>query len=140
MVTQKIENVDTTRPIVMVDDNEIDLEIGRRLYAFANLENPFMALNSGHALLDHLEKVERDEEPCPAVVLLDVNMPQLNGFDTLKRVRQNEAFREVPVVVMFTNSDNPLDMERAAAMGANGYRLKQFEVDSFVTFLHSFFE
>ncbi len=139
MAISKIENLDTTRPVVMVDDNETDLDIGRRFYRFSGLGNPFLAMSSGLALLDYLKLVELGEAPCPSVVLLDVNMPQLSGFETLERIREKDAFKEAPVIVMLTNSDNPRDIERSIALGANGYQAKYFEVDDFVRFVTSLF-
>lgn len=135
MVLPKIKNVDTSRPIMMVDDNETDLDISRRFYRYSDLENPFLTCGSGLELLDYLKKVEAGDAPHPVVVLLDVNMPRLSGFETLKQIREKDAFRELPVVVMLTNSDNPQDVKRASELGANGYQSKHFEVDSFVGFL-----
>ncbi len=124
----------------MVDDNQVDLDIGRRFYGFANLENPFLGFSSGEALLEYLNRAEKGEVPDPAVVLLDVNMPQLDGFETLKRIRGNELWKEIPVIVMLTNSDNPKDVEKSLALGANGYQAKHFEIDEFVAFMRGLFE
>lgn len=140
MLTSKIENLDTRRPIIMVDDNETDLDIGRRFYQYSKLENPFLTFSSGTELLEHLAKVEQGEEPFPAVVLLDVNMPQLSGFETLARIREKDVFGKVPVVVMLTNSDNPQDIQRSLDLGADGYQAKHFEVDRFVEFVRGLFD
>lgn len=135
MDTNKIENMDTLRPVVMVDDNEMDLDICRRFYEFSKLENPFLELRSGLELLAYLEGVRAGTAVYPALVLLDINMPQLSGFETLKRVREQADFQEVPIIVMLTNSDNPKDIEMAMKLGANGYEAKHYEVDRFVAFL-----
>lgn len=135
----KIDNSDTSRPVVMVDDNELDLDIGRRFYAYSKLENPFLGFSSGKDLLDYLGNVKAGEVPCPVVVLLDVNMPYLSGFETLEQVRQQDDFSSMPVVVMLTNSDNPQDVERAKELGADGYQEKHFEVDRFKSFLRGLF-
>lgn len=135
MIINKIENLDTSKPVVMVDDNETDLDIGERFYKYANLDNPFLALNSGKDLLDYLDRVDQGLEPCPVVVLLDVNMPGLSGFETLKKVREQDEFSNIPVIVMITNSDNPRDIERSQQLGANGFQSKHYEVDTFARFL-----
>jgi CheY-like chemotaxis protein len=124
----------------MVDDNETDLDIGQRFYRYSKLENPFLTFASGQELLAYLAEVEAGQKPFPAVVLLDVNMPQLSGFETLRRIREKQVFGEIPVIVMLTNSDNPQDIESAMQMGANGYQPKHFEVDGFVTFLQGLFK
>lgn len=135
MAMNGIENLDTLGPIVMVDDSEMDLDICRRFYEYSKLENPFLGLRSGIELLSYLEEVRAGNAVYPALVLLDINMPKLNGFDTLERVRAQGDFREVPIIVMLTNSDNPKDVEKALQLGANGYEAKHFEVDAFVAFL-----
>lgn len=138
-ITAKIDNADKSRPVVMVDDSEMDLDIGRRFYAYTKLENPFLAVRSGTELLGYLEKVKSGEAVCPAVVLLDVNMPVLSGFETLKRVREQNEFTEMPVIVMLTNSDNPKDIDLALELGANGFQAKHFEVDHFADFMRGLF-
>ncbi|MDQ8204177.1 response regulator [Pelagicoccus sp. SDUM812003] len=124
-------------PIVMVDDSETDLDIARRFYEFCDLENDFVTLSSGDDLLDHLGAVERGDAPFPMLVLLDVNMPGMDGFETLSRIRKAEAFREAPTILMLTNSDNPRDIERAGELGANGYQPKHFELKKYVDFFNS---
>lgn len=139
MVVSRSRNVDAARPVVMVDDDETDLDIGRRFFSFAELENPFVTLSSGELLLDHLKRVEQGDEPLPAAILLDVNMPRLDGFETLRKVRQRNMFRESPLIFMMTNSDNPRDIDQAFELGANGYQAKHFEIDEFVEFVRGLF-
>ena len=88
-------------------------------------------------LLDHLEDVNSGKCEMPSVIFLDVNMPLLDGFETVMAVRKNEHFKERPEIVMFTVSNNPEDMERALSVGANGYKVKPFGVDEFVQFANS---
>jgi CheY-like chemotaxis protein len=73
----------------------------------------------------------------PAVVLLDINMPGLDGFEVLQRIREREAFAQLPVIMMLTNSDNPRDIERAAELGANGFQTKPATMKEYVRFFDS---
>ncbi len=128
---------DDTGPIVMVDDSPDDILIARRCYRRAGLHNPFVTLDGGTALLAHLDEVDAGVAPMPALVLLDINMPDMNGFEALSRVREKAAFRELPVVMMLTNSDDPHDRERARQKGASGLQIKPTRVVDYVGFFKS---
>lgn len=126
-----------TGPVVMVDDSPDDILIARRCYRRAGLPNPFLTLDGGMALLEHLRAVEAGEAPMPALVLLDINMPDLNGFEALARLREKDRFRKLPVVMMLTNSDDPADVRRATENGANGLQVKPTRVKDYVRFFAS---
>lgn len=123
-----------TSPILMVDDSDDDLLLARLCHRGANLESPFVTLKSGKALLDYLDKVQRDEEPMPSVVLLDINMPGLSGFDTLERIRAIPTFAKIPVIMMLTHSDRPEDATKAKELGANGFYTKPYDVNEYQQF------
>ena len=117
---------DDTIPIAQVDDDEIDRALVKRIYKRSGLVNPFLQFPDGAAFLDYLKITQEDKAPLPALVLMDINMPQMNGFDIVKSVRQNETYNNLPVVMMLTSSDDPRDREQAAAVGANGYMIKPY--------------
>ncbi len=110
-------------PIVMVDDNRSDFRIAEIYFKRSRLQRPFVYLSSGEALLAHLEAVTRGEAPVPALVLLDVNMPGLSGFETLKAVRAVERHRELPIAILTTSTR---DSERTLAfrLGADDFITK----------------
>ena len=74
----------------------------------------------GVAAIEYLYSPERSAEDMPRLVLLDLNMPRLDGFEVLKKMRADERTRFVPVV-MLTSSGHPEDVRRAYELGANGY-------------------
>jgi two-component system, response regulator len=74
----------------------------------------------GVAAIEYLFSPERSTEEMPRLVLLNLKMPRLNGFEVLKKMRADERTRFVPVV-MLTSSDPPEDVRRAYELGANGY-------------------
>jgi len=123
---------DGTIPIVIVDDDEADRVLVKRFYKRAGLVNPLLQFPGGAAYLDYLEIVQKDKTPLPAIVLMDINMPRMNGLDTVKTMRLNEYFSNSPTVVMLTSSDDPRDREQATAVGANGYMLKPYNPSNYL--------
>jgi CheY-like chemotaxis protein len=123
-------------PIVLVDDSESDRFVACGCFRRASLDRPLITLSSGEELLEHLTRVEAGLEPVP-VVLLDVNMPGLNGFEVLEEIRSRSGLGQDLHVVMLTSSDHPRDAERARACGANGLQVKPMEVEGYVAFFES---
>tara|TARA_R100000027_G_scaffold52103_5_gene40886 strand:- start:2940 stop:3314 length:375 start_codon:yes stop_codon:yes gene_type:complete len=121
----------------MVDDNPIDVTIARRVYERSELPNPFITFSGGAEFLEYLELVKTGEAETPAIVLLDINMPVMNGFETVQNIRKQNEFSHIPVIIMFTNSDDPADMERAIELGANGFQTKYFEIEKYTEFFNS---
>lgn len=124
-------------PILVVDDNETDLMLTGRIYKFSKLKNPLKTLLSGQELIDYMEAVEAGSEPFPALVLLDINMPMMNGFKALQAIRSKEQFSVIPVIIMHSNSNSPEDREKSLALGANDFYTKSFEMDKYIEFFNS---
>ncbi len=81
--------------------------------------------NNGLEALGHL----KDVSPLPSLIFLDLNMPIMNGFECLAKLKEINLFKEIPVII-FTTSNHPVDVERATSMGANLFLTKppDFEV------------
>jgi DNA-binding response OmpR family regulator len=76
----------------------------------------------GEKALDFLQAAERDPNaPCPDLVLLDLNLPRVDGLEVLRNIRASEKFRDIAVLVV-TSSDSPNDRSGAAEMGAGYFR------------------
>jgi len=131
---------ESTAPIVMVDDNEMDILIAVRCLKRSKLKSRLIGVRSGEAFLEHLDHVERGDEGMPALVLLDINMPGMDGFETLRRVRARAAFRALPIVMMLTNSDSPGDIERSRTLGATGFKTKPLRLEDHVAFFNGLLE
>lgn len=129
--------VNDTDPVVVVDDSYIDLTITKRVYARSILENPLITFTSGVGFLDYMRDAMDGKEPVPAMVLMDINMPCLNGFDTIAKLRDLAVFSEIPVIVMLTNSDSQQDMKKSLEVGANGFQTKDFNIDRYTEFFNS---
>lgn len=124
-------------PIVMVDDNESDIVLARFCYRDAKVPNPFLGMHSGDELLAYLEEVIANDAAMPALVLLDINMPGMTGFEVLARMRARLELRAMPVIMMLSHSDYPEDLERARALGASGFQTKPYQVKEYVQFFAS---
>ncbi len=76
----------------------------------------------GERAIDMIAKAERDPDAvCPDVLLLDLNLPRIDGFDVLRRIRASDKFKNLPVLVV-TSSDSPVDRGEAARLGARYFR------------------
>lgn len=117
---------DGTPPIVMVDDEELDHELVRRFHKRSGLANPLLPFADGEAFLAFLERVKNDTAPLPALVLMDINMPRMTGFETVETMRRDPFYRSVPVVMMMTSSSDQRDREQARTVGADGVLVKPF--------------
>lgn len=104
-------------PVVIVDDDPIDLEVMARSHAKSALGNELLTFSDGPTFLEHLDGLAPDAT-LPVVVLLDINMPLMTGFEVLERMRAMERFHHLPAVVFLSNSDSPRDARRAHELGS----------------------
>jgi len=123
------------RPILLVEDNPDDQLLTRIAFQKAHLGNELIVVNDGVAALDYLwargAHAQRDAADLPALVLLDLNMPKLSGFEVLEQIRGNHATAALPVVVL-TSSVQDEDVLRSYRNGANSYVRKPVELDAFI--------
>lgn len=121
----------------MVDDSESDAFLARKCYERSKLDREFMILYSGQALLEYLDGVRAQTHTMPALVLLDINMPGKSGFEALTEIRAISDFRDIPIITMLTNSDDPRDANKSAKLGADGFFTKPADIDEYVAFFDS---
>lgn len=113
--------------ILLVEDSVEDVELTLRALRQHNLANKVHTVSDGVEALAYLETAVT----MPRVVLLDLKLPRLNGLEVLKRLRDDERTRLLPVVMLTSSREGP-DVERAYALGANSYIVKPVEFDAFV--------
>lgn len=121
-----VDTDDTSRPLVMVDDEDIDFRVAERYYQRTVLTNPFIRFDRGEPFLEHLARVKAGEAPLPALVFMDINMPGMDGFEVIAAMREDPLFRSIPPVAMFSSSSSPRDMQRAREIGAAAYLVKPY--------------
>lgn len=125
---------DKTFVVLMAEDDEHDIIATKRAWKLGQMANPLHIVNNGEECLDYLERrgVYSDpaSSPRPGILLLDINMPRMDGLETLQRIRANEQLRSLPVV-MLTTSKAEEDRMRSYALGANAYIVKPIGFDNF---------
>lgn len=118
------------RPIILVEDNPIDLDLTLRAFKGRKLVNPIEVARDGEEA-NFLINSWDESKPIPVVILLDLKLPKVSGFEVLKNIRKNSKFAHVPVVVL-TSSSEEKDIELAYEFGANSYIVKPVDFDKFI--------
>lgn len=121
--------------ILIVEDNPNDAELTLRALDKHKLVNKSHVVRDGEEALEFLfatgRYADRSIESPPQVVLLDLKLPKLDGFDVLRRMRTDERTKRIPVVILTSSKQNP-DIEAAYELGANSFVTKPVEFDAFV--------
>jgi DNA-binding response OmpR family regulator len=116
---------------LLAEDNLPDAILVREAIKMENLPLEVHIAPDGERAIELLVNAETDPDaPCPDVLLLDINLPRIDGFEVLRRVRASGKFKDVPVIVI-TSSDSPADRSEAARLGAR-YFQKPVTYDEFV--------
>jgi CheY-like chemotaxis protein len=112
--------------VLLVEDDEVDVMNVQRAFKRNRIDNPLYIANNGLAALDMLRGSDSDPPSVPEhrrLVLLDINMPKMNGLEFLQELRQDESLKSTPVVVL-TTSDADQDRLEAYRLNVAGYILK----------------
>jgi two-component system response regulator len=121
--------------ILLVEDHPDDVELTLRAFARSNVASEIVVIRDGEEALDYLfatgAHVDRDPSRLPSLVLLDLNMPKVDGFEVLRSIRENERTRRLPVVVL-TSSNEEQDVIRSCDLGANSFVRKPVDFAEFI--------
>jgi len=121
--------------ILLVEDLQEDVTIIRRSFQKAGLKNPVQVARDGEQAIAYLRGegsyANRDEHPLPGLILLDLKMPKIDGFEVLEWIRSQPTLRAIPVLVL-TSSEHMRDVNRAYDLGANSFLVKPLDFDNFV--------
>ena len=123
----------TESTIVMVDDNIDEIFLTRRHVRRDGIINRFVSEKKPERLIQTLDElVQMGVDKSSFVILLDINMPRINGFDTLRKLRANKDYSDV-LVFMLSASNDENDMIEAKELGSDGYLVKPFSSHEFFT-------
>jgi two-component system response regulator len=121
------------RTILLAEDSPADAEMAIDALKEARLANPIVHVEDGVETMDYLLRrgafANRDEG-LPAVLLLDIKMPRMDGLEVLKEIRNTEELKRLPVVIL-SSSREENDLARSWDLGVNAYVVKPVDVDQF---------
>ena len=127
--------------ILLVEDNLDDITITKKALQEAKVVNKLYVVRDGQEALDFLYHQGQYQDPVtfpkPGLILLDINLPKINGIDVLTRVKGDPSLRRIPVV-MLTVSKRDEDLVKSYNMGCNSFLQKPVEFDRFVELVKQF--
>ncbi len=128
-------------PVILVaDDREDDIVLTRQALVRANVLNPLQVARDGEEAIQYLEGVgrfgNRAEYPLPDLMLLDLNMSRMSGFEVLRWVRAHQTLKALRIVVLSTSSD-PADIDKAHELGANAFLVKVSDFKTYCRMLEA---
>lgn len=116
------------KPILLVEDGHVDTMITQRAFKELKIPNQLLATGNGEEALAYL-KDENTEKPC--LVLLDLNMPRMNGIEFLEIIKQDDNLKKIPVIIL-TTSNEKKDKIESFRLSVAGYMVKPIEYKQFV--------
>lgn len=122
------------RPILLAEDNHNDVELILAAFKDANFVNEIHVTNDGEQALDFLHRrgaYAGRTGPLPAVILLDLKMPKVDGREVLRHVRTDPELRHIPVVIL-TSSREESDLLASYQLGANAFVVKPVDFQEFI--------
>ena len=124
--------------VLVVEDDPYDAKLIARAIERSRILNPVQTVGDGETAIAYLDGQppygDRVQHPLPVLILLDLKMPRLDGFEVLQWIRSQAGLRRIPVVVM-TSSSMTSDIGRAYDLGANSYLVKPVGTEAFIDLL-----
>lgn len=120
--------------ILLVEDDENDVLAVKRAFEKHQIGNPLFVVENGEEAMDFLknegEFANKEKYPKPDLILLDINMPKMNGIEFLSLIKREEPLKTIPVVVL-TSSKREWDKVESYKLGVNSYIIKPVDFDKF---------
>lgn len=120
--------LDTNRPILLVEDDAVDVMTVKRAAKQLKIMNPLHHASDGEEALKYLEN---EEHQIPSIIILDINMPRMNGIEFLKIIKADERFMRIPVIILTTSKEEQ-DRYQTFNLNAAGYMVKPVDYDNFL--------
>lgn len=117
-----------SNPIMLVEDDGVDVMIVKRAFKELKVPNPLVCANNGEEALDYLRNHVNNNM---GLILLDINMPKMNGLEFLKIIKADDQLKKIPVVVL-TTSDNKDDIRESFGLSVAGYMTKPSDSKRFI--------
>jgi len=120
-------------PILLIEDNPIDLDLTRRAFFSRRLSNPIEVARDGEEALAFIHRWDGGES-IPAVILLDLRLPKVNGLEFLREIKCHPSYKTIPVIIM-TASPQDSEIEEACKLGVGSYIVKPVNFEKFMDVL-----
>ena len=131
----------SSEPLLIVEDNNADFRLLKQLLRQLNVQSPIYRCQTGDETLELMYQTGRyqnaKEVARPVIILLDLNLPGTDGRTVLSRLKRDQAFKAIPIVV-FTTSSAQNDIDYFYQQGANGYMVKPFGLDDLTRMIQAF--
>lgn len=122
-------------PVLLVDDDQVDIMTVQRAFKVNNIANPLYIVGNGREALDYLMHNGKYDDPKtsprPGIILLDLNMPVMNGIEFLRIAKTNKDLKKIPVIVLTTSKEEN-DRVESFNLSVAGYIIKPVEFEKFV--------
>jgi two-component system response regulator len=120
----------------MADDDEDDCILAETAFRESGAEGVFISVVDGIELMEYLRRCEKGHDPMPSYILIDLNMPRMNGRQTLKEIKAVPNFKEIPIVI-FTTSRQQRDIEFCLRNGAVAFISKPSRFEEWIEIMGS---
>ena len=130
---KKSERVMNEKYILLVEDNSNDVALTIKALNKCHIQNQLVVVTDGPEALEYL--LSPDLEKRPAVVILDLKLPFIDGFEVLRQIRANTNTQHLPVFILSSSVDEN-DRLKSMKLGANGYECKPISFNDFVVLMH----
>lgn len=120
--------MNNVQPILLVEDDLVDGMSVKRAFRQLHVVNELIQVHNGEEAFEYLNKPDKG---LPVVILLDINMPKMNGLECLAFLKEHSIFKNIPVV-MLTSSKEPQDIDQSFNNGIAGYILKPVDYNQFL--------
>lgn len=121
---------------LLIEDDEVDILSVKRAFKELNIPNPLLIAKNGQEAFDLLNG---DQEQCPSLIILDLNMPKMNGIEFLKEVKGSDKLKSIPVVIL-TTSSSYVDINKSFENYAAGYIVKPMDFTKFKEVIRKVYE
>lgn len=123
--------------ILLVEDNEADVRLTQEALKELQINHRLHVAADGLAAVDYLtDMLDNAALSRPDIIILDLNLPRMNGLEVLAVIKSNNAFKAIPVIVM-SSSTSDTDVSSAYSLNANCYTKKPLEIDQFIAVMES---
>jgi DNA-binding response OmpR family regulator len=124
------------KEVILVDDDKLEEIILREFLKKSKFDIALRVFNSGLQFIEHMQYIKACDFPMPSMVLLDIRMWRMDGFEVLKILRSDPSFETTPKIMVFSNSHEQSDKEKSLNLGANDYYHKPRNGKEYEQFLH----